>query len=339
MSSSSGSGNAHSNSSHQFDVPLVFVAEAAIHDGRAKQTKIAYGRAVNEWMGYCDHINHHIDRDRNDTFRSQLVTSEKLTNFLFYQAFRAKQKVGGIIGGRRGFNHDEYEKLKLDYQEHFQKWQGDESYRMPDPEGGGISISAMMQIRAALKELHAKQKQQDCTLVSWDSVWGYHAKCLFQLVENRKARMDRESCREKTNNEFAGYHAIDRFEDIEREFWMGSLKPEMKSAFPYMRFRMLFLYTTSGILRCESLMKAELSDFQGLKLKKDTDIDPIYVMITQIAEGTFALVVKMASLLKKNLHNDFSNLQVKLIMVKFSLEEPPGTVMFVCALLVQCPCT
>lgn len=291
MSSPFNPGSPRSNSSHQSDdVPLGLIAEAVIRDSRVDNTRIAYDRVIVEWKGFCAHT----DPQNNDQFRSQLVTPEKLSNFLCYQVFRAKQKVGGISGGgrgrgRRGFDHDEYEKLKLEYQDHFRMWQSDDRYRMPDPEGGGIGISAMIQYRAALKGLYEEQKQRDPTLMDWKSIWSYHATRLFRLVKTRKARIDRENFREKTNHDFSGYHALDQLENIENEFWKGSFNASMKTAFPYMRYRMLFLYTTSGILRCESLMKAELSDFQGITLKKQTDIDPIYVMITQIAEGRFSL--------------------------------------------------
>ena len=45
------------------------------------------------------------------------------------------------------------------------------------------------------------------------------------------------------------------------------------------------LFTTSGILRCESLYKAELSNFIGLRMKKTTDVHSLYLLIMQIATG------------------------------------------------------
>lgn len=294
MSSPIDPGSPHRNSHQSDHVPIGRIAEALIRDSTVNNTKIAYDRVVFEWKGYCDHVSQHSDRDSGpETLfgSSYLVTSEKLLDFLLYQVCRSRQRVGGLSGesGRRGFNHEEYDKLKVDYQDHYNVWQTNDNYRMPDPGDGGIGVSAMIQYRAALKGLYEQQRQQDHTLGSWGSVCSYHAKRLFRLVSHRKARMNRENFREKTQHEFSGYHAMDQYENIENEFWKGTFHSSMKSAFPYMRYRMLFLFTTAGVLRNESLMKAELSDFQGLTVRKETDIDPIYVMITVLKEGRFFL--------------------------------------------------
>ena len=45
------------------------------------------------------------------------------------------------------------------------------------------------------------------------------------------------------------------------------------------------LHTTSGILRCESIHRAELSDFLDLMLKKKQDPHPLTLMITQLPAG------------------------------------------------------
>ncbi len=37
--------------------------------------------------------------------------------------------------------------------------------------------------------------------------------------------------------------------------------------------------------RCESLYRAELSDFLGLDMKKPEDVHPLFLMISQIPQG------------------------------------------------------
>ena len=61
-----------------------------------------------------------------------------------------------------------------------------------------------------------------------------------------------------------------------------------RSAYAYLRHRFCLLFSTSGILRCESLYKAELSDFLGLSYKQETDVHKFYMMIMQISTGKFA---------------------------------------------------
>jgi len=270
-------------------VPLAIIADAYARDHAVKNTEIVYSRIEKEWEGYCTYINtldHHAF--------PLLVTPDKLADFLFYHSFRPRQKTGGVNGGGRGgerkFDPEEYENVKREYQEAFQLWKADPKQNpMPDPKDGGIGISAIMQYRAAMKAVFNKQVDNNCNTLSWQSqVWSNRSRKLVKIVEDRKSRVDRAGCKEKVNKEFAGYHAIEQYENIEREFWDGSSDNSMKKAFPSLRNRMMFLYTTSGVLRCESLMRAELSDFQGLEVKKETDIDPLYVMISQIPEGTFS---------------------------------------------------
>jgi hypothetical protein len=46
------------------------------------------------------------------------------------------------------------------------------------------------------------------------------------------------------------------------------------------------LHLTSGILRCESSYRAELSDFCGIIVpQNDRDADPMFVMVNQIPFG------------------------------------------------------
>ena len=83
---------------------------------------------------------------------------------------------------------------------------------------------------------------------------------------------------------FSPYTIIDSYSDIEAELWeRGSTNK--RSAACALRQRYCLLHLTSGLLRCESLYRAELSDFLGLSIpKRPTDIDRMYVMVTQIPE-------------------------------------------------------
>lgn len=273
------------------DVPLGVIAEAVIRDSTVKSTLAVYDRIADEWKGYCEYIS----RDRDDDY-PLLVNREKVSDFLFFHSFRTRQRNSVRGGASRRFNPEEYESVKNTYQDYYRAWRNDSNRApIPDPEDGGIGKSAMMQYRAAIKRIYEQQVQRNRNTFSWEHVWSLQSKTLYNIVSHRKTRIDRESCKEKVNKEFAGYHAIDRFEDIEQDFWDASSNTSLRSAFPYMRHRMLFLYTTSGILRCESLMKAELSDFQGLLIEKETDIDPLYVMISQIPEGKFSSPVALCS--------------------------------------------
>lgn len=251
-------------------------------------TKKVYDRIAKEWLAFCLYVSGPANAT-NMQFPAHM-TSGKVSKFMFYQCFRKKQQTGGVAGGGLvSFDPEEYEDVKKSYNDAFSAWQLDQTRNpMPDPEGGGIGYSSIMQYRAGLKKVYEGQVQGKTNSDAWDLIWTLTAKQLVKIVEGRKARIGREKHDEKVTKEFAGYHAVDRFDDIEEEFWNRGLEKNMRKAFPYIRHRMVLLYTTSGILRCESLTKAELSDFQGLTVKKETDIDPLYLMILQIPEGEFS---------------------------------------------------
>lgn len=286
--SQAAAGSATAASNQQANYNLNAIADAASRSYAVANTKKVYDRVEREWTSFCHWIK---DNDPSANVSSDFPThidSEKIYKFMFYQCFRKKQQPGGINGGGPlTFDGREYEDVTRDYHDAFVKWKtAPTGNPIPDPEGGGVGISAIIQYRAGLKKLFEYQSNLNHNRNVWDQVWKLDAKNLVKIVEARRMRIKRDNYEEKVTKEFAGYHAVDRFDEIEAEFWVRGFT-HMKTAFPYIRYRMLFLYTTSGILRCESLTKADLSDFQGVKLQKATDIDPLYVMVSQIPEGKF----------------------------------------------------
>ena len=82
------------------------------------------------------------------------------------------------------------------------------------------------------------------------------------------------------------YCAVDKYNVIEAQVWeMG--RNNIRSCAASLRSRYVLLHTTSGILRFESLEKAELLDNLMLTLKKPQDPHLIQLMITQLPTGKF----------------------------------------------------
>jgi hypothetical protein len=78
---------------------------------------------------------------------------------------------------------------------------------------------------------------------------------------------------------------VAQFDQIEEAMWWkkGDLNTWLACAWLWHHF--CLLYTTSGILWCESLYRAELSDFLGLVIKKPKEVHPLYLMISQIPQS------------------------------------------------------
>jgi hypothetical protein len=78
---------------------------------------------------------------------------------------------------------------------------------------------------------------------------------------------------------------VEQYCMIEEALWQHGSQNK-RSAASGLRHRYCLLHLTSGILRCESLYRAELSDFLGLLVpKKPTDPHDMWLMITQIPQG------------------------------------------------------
>ena len=90
---------------------------------------------------------------------------------------------------------------------------------------------------------------------------------------------------EKLDHEFSPYTVVEEYPKIEAEMWERGNGTSIRSTYAWMRHRFCLLFSTSGILRCESLFKAELSDLLSLQMKKETDPHELMVMIMQIPSG------------------------------------------------------
>ena len=83
---------------------------------------------------------------------------------------------------------------------------------------------------------------------------------------------------------FSPFTVIKKYNNIEEKLWANGLKNN-RSAVTQLRNRYVLTHTTSGILRFESLQKAELSDFLSIKIKKEQDSHPLMIMVTQLPTG------------------------------------------------------
>ena len=147
-----------------------------------------------------------------------------------------------------------------------------------------IGTSAFAQYRASMRKIFGSQVDNKSNALPWDHIWTPRCTKLQKLVQERRKAVSKSTYAEKQESEFAPYAAVERYADIENEFWKGG-ESNMRQCAAYHKYRYNFLHTTSGILRFESLYRAELSDFLILKLKKPEDPHDMLLMITQIGFG------------------------------------------------------
>jgi hypothetical protein len=253
--------------------------------GRPANTSKQYDGKTREYREYCDSLY------PNELYR-QILCCSKVYRFVFYHAMRGKKKRGlikkeedatdgttTVSVGSGPFNRADFDATTAKYSGWLQNPTGPPLEPM-DPVGERM-IAAY---KTVIKWIYKDQVARGVLSLTWDAIWGLPLLNLHNLVKHRRCAQDKRNYVEKLDADFAPYQIAEEFPKIEQAVWSRG-EHCFRSAYAWLRHRFCILFTTSGILRCESLYKAELSDFLGLRMKKPSDVHPLYVMVMQIATG------------------------------------------------------
>ena len=241
---------------------------------RPENTTKAYDSKKEEFYEYCRAVYPH---DRN----SHILKAVNVHRFIFYQAMRPKKKRGGKPSqrGNQHFDLDLYKETMAKYERWFERM--DEPPEEPDNPVGEATIALY---KTVIRSIYSEQVARRIQCRTWDQVWTLPLLNLHNLVKVRRVASDKRNFKEKFGSDFAPYEIAEEFPTIEASTW-SKCKCNRSTA-AWIRHRFCLLFSTNGILRCESLFRADLSDFVGLWTKLVTDVHPIYILILQIAQGT-----------------------------------------------------
>jgi hypothetical protein len=241
---------------------------------RPANTSAAYDPKVAEFKAYCTSVY------ADEEFAHNLDHT-KVWKFMFYQCMRPKKKCGGPKNRANAFfDRLDYDKVMAAYKD----WFGNQSQPPPEP-ADPVGRSVMVQYKAAVQCIFQDQKAKKVCAASWEDIWPLCLKNLENLVKGRRAANNKKNHVEKLDHEFAPYTIVEEYPKIEAAMWERGNGTSRRSTYAWLRHRFCLLFSTSGILRCESLFKAELSDFLGLHMKKETDPHKLFLMIMQIPSG------------------------------------------------------
>ena len=241
---------------------------------RPPNTIKALDTKQEEYMQCCDKVWSH------DPYRYNL-NSEKAYQFMYHQAFWKKKPRGGnkkTLYSGDYFDHDVY-KTTVPSGEN-PTWA--DIPKVDNP----VGVSTFQQCKACLRAIYKDQTVRRVISIHWEGIWTEAFEDLEKHVKERVPQAKRASYQEKASGEFAPYAVAERFDEIEEALWLSSFSPSNRSVNTTLRHRYALLHSTTGILWCESLCRAELSDFLGLRVpKKDKDVHPMFIMINQIEVG------------------------------------------------------
>jgi hypothetical protein len=206
--------------------------------------------------------------------------------FMYYQSFREQKQRGGKKQqqDKEPFNLELYRELMSN----FNGYEPDsaealENYPKPSKP---IGIAVFDQYKAVFRKMYKVQKAKGILSEHWDRIWMMSLDEMALHVKTRAPRIKRETYQEKVDGEFAPYIIVEQYSNIEECLWNDSHIVSRRMIATRLRHRYCCQHLTAGILRCESLHKAEWSDFLRITIPKSlTDVDDMYFMINQIPLG------------------------------------------------------
>jgi Centromere DNA-binding protein complex CBF3 subunit, domain 2 len=245
---------------------------------RPTNTTKCHGPKIDEFFEFCDIIYSH------DPYKYNL-TDEKVFRFLFYCAFRKQKKRGGRKGGSGPkFDVEGYREVMAMYN-------GEPcspgATPLPSQPRTPMSWSSWDQYRQVIAKIYNVQKMEKVCSLYWEDLFQQPCKDLSKHVKQRVPFIKKATYQEKVAAEFAPYTIVERYPEIEEELWkdcMAAVGPRQIAC--QLRHRYCAQHTCSGILRAESLYRAEISDFLMINPPKtETDVHTVQIMINQVAQG------------------------------------------------------
>jgi len=199
-----------------------------------------------------------------------------------YISFREKKAAGGRNGTGGSFNVAEYNMLIEDFNnnKHLEDYCHPQGTKPTGP-------TTFSMYKAVLRKIDEVEIAEEVQKKDWDHIWTQRGDKLYSLVKERAPLAKKQNCHEKVDNEFSSYTLVEHFNSIEATLWEDSRHATgQQSLCAMLRHRYCCLHLASGVLRSESLHRAELSDFRSHHVpKKSTDIHPMMLMINQLALG------------------------------------------------------
>lgn len=251
-------------------------------EARPINTRLAYNPKVQEYKDFCDAL---FPNEQNMAIR-YLVDPNKVFNFMFYQCYRAKRKTGGKNrpDDYSSFDMDEYKAVMAQYRS------GSEQ-QLAIPQNP-LGYSAINTYKSSIKNLHKAEVANMTTRWTWPQIWNIHCEELANLMKKRKAKVNKLNYVEKVDATFSAYKAHGEVPRIEEALFNKGIDASVRNAFAWLRHRFVFLFSYRGILRCESLYKAELSDFLHVQRQAPKDPHPLSILIMTITTGKFQNFLK-----------------------------------------------
>ena len=234
----------------------------------------AYDGKRREFEEYLDQAWSHEQHNRF------VMNEHKVYRFVFYQVAREKRLYRRGQRDRREeqyFDKADYDNIMAMYD--FNSVNDTVSFIQPQ---NGLKFQALRQYKAVIKEFCNDLPSSVRPI--WETVWTHQCNALMNIVRSRGPQQRLKNFEEKVTHSLSPFTIVHRYPEIEDKLFHQGMG-NMRMAVTQMRNRYVLTHTTSGILRFESLEKARLSDFLCIFIKKEEDVHPLLIMVTQVFTG------------------------------------------------------
>jgi len=240
-----------------------------------------FDNKVLEHFDFCDKVHPY------DAYR-HILAADKICRFMWFQCFRERKSRDGTKAARTTgakFNLAECQALLAQFPQEPGVQMNPAEHPVPKQPTG---CSTFAICKALFRKSHKVQVCEQKLSPIWDQLWGMDMDDLKNHVKNRAPWVKKETHQEKVAGEFAPCTTVKRHCETEAKLWEDSVEAtgNKQSINTALRHQHALLHLTSGILRFESLCRAELSDFLCVRPPmQDKDVHQPFVMVNQIAQG------------------------------------------------------
>lgn len=254
---------------------------------RPDATQKAFDPKIEEFFGFCDLLY------PTDLYRCNL-THDKVHEFMFFVSFRDNKNKTGTKESRKArkeavlrgehFDLEDYRRVIAAFRSNDDGEITEANWPKPKYPTGHQNFN---QCKAVFRKIYKVQTAKRVLNIHWEAIWQLGLEMLQQHVKNRTPQAKKASYAEKLASEFAPCAAVEECPNIEQELWVDSQHGQgRRGTCSGLRCRHCLLQLTSGVLHCESLCRAELSDFLSIRPpKRDTDVHAPLLMVNQIVQG------------------------------------------------------
>jgi hypothetical protein len=269
--------------------PFALHAQQVLIEGyasRPNNTHLCYNNRVKEFIQYCEAKYCNDSAAQNAT----TVTEEKLFGFLHYQSrrpVRPRRKKSSYR--KKSYNtptvtdeNDNPEDDGIFNETEYDYYMSPQNINLCASKPVGYSV--INHYMCSILDLHQQQVDNGCNNITKEQLRSNRIRKLLANVKVRKTSIAKENFEERLTGEFSPYTSVSEIPRLERGLFERNKTSSLRSL-SSLRDRYALLQTISGILRGESMIKADLSDLCDLVHNHSSQSYPIHILVMRIAQG------------------------------------------------------